>query len=59
VLQVRNGDDEATMAYGRTELCDFETESEDNKLHLQVIDLVLNVLNTSIFSMVVVKQSST
>jgi hypothetical protein len=47
------------MAYGRTELCDFETESEDNKLHLQVIDLVLNVLNTSIFSMVVVKQSST
>jgi hypothetical protein len=56
MLQVRNGDDEATMAYGRTELCDFETESEDNKLHLQVIDLVLNVVNTlSTFSMVVVK----
>ncbi len=48
------------MAYGRTELCDFETESEDNKLQLQVIDLVLNVMNTlSTFSMVVVKQSST
>ncbi len=60
MLQVRNGDDEATMAYGRTELCDFETESEDNKLHLQVNDLVLNVMNTlSTFSMVVVKQSST
>jgi hypothetical protein len=60
VLQVRNGDDEATMAYGRTELCDFETESEDNKLHLQVIDLVLNFVNTlPTFSMVVVKQSST
>jgi hypothetical protein len=60
VEMVRNGDDEATMAYGRTELCDFETESEDNKLHLQVNDLVLNVMNTlSTFSMVVVKQSST
>jgi hypothetical protein len=37
VEMVRNGDDEATMAYGRTELCDFETESEDNKLHLQEV----------------------
>lgn len=35
-VQIKSGDDEATMSYGRTELSEFDAESEEDKQHLQV-----------------------
>ena len=35
-MQIKSGDDEATMFYGRTELSEFDAESEEDKQHLQV-----------------------
>lgn len=35
-MQIKSGDDEATMSYGRSELSEFDAESEEDKQHLQV-----------------------
>lgn len=39
-MQIKSGDDEATMNYGRTELSEFDAESEEDKQHLQVTTVV-------------------
>jgi hypothetical protein len=41
IEMIKSGDDEATMIYGRTELSEFDAESEEDKQHLQdVISLL-------------------
>lgn len=35
-VQIKSGDDEATMSYGRSELSEFDAESEEDKQHLKV-----------------------
>lgn len=41
IEMIKSGDDEATMSYGRTELSEFDAESEEDKQHLQdVISLL-------------------
>lgn len=35
-LQIRGGDDEATMTFGRTELSELDAESEEDKQHYRV-----------------------
>lgn len=39
-MQIKSGDDEATMMYGRTELSDVDAESEEDKQHLKVATLI-------------------